>query len=189
MLAHSQGALLNAARLATALSVSGQTIARYLDLMVDLLLVRRLRPWSSNAGKRMVKAPKVYVRDSGIVHALLNIRTLEQLLGHPIAGHSWEGMLIEAFIAAAPRGTEACFYRTSAGAEVDLILELPGGRRWAIEIKRSLAPRLEKGFQSACEDIEPEQSFLVYAGEESYPVASSVTATSLKGLVDRLAAL
>ena len=183
MLAHNQGALLNAARIATALSVSGQTVARYLDLMVDLLLVRRLRPWASNAGKRVVKAPKVYVRDSGIVHALLGIQTLEQLQGHPVAGHSWEGMMIEALIAAAPMGTEAYFYRTSAGAEVDLVLALPGGRTWAIEVKRSLAPKIEKGFRIACDDIRPDAAFLLYAGEESYPIADRITAIGVDALI------
>jgi uncharacterized protein len=187
MLAHNQGALFNAARLATSLAVSGQTVARYLDLLVDLLLVRRLPPWSTNAGKRLVKSPKVYIRDSGIAHALLGIETLEQLLGHPVAGHSWEGFIIEALIAAAPRGTDAYFYRTSNGAEIDLLLMLPGNRRWAIEIKRSMAPKPEKGFHAACEDVEPHAAFVVYPGTERFPLNDKATVIGLNELVERLA--
>jgi uncharacterized protein len=179
MLAHNQGALLNAARLAASLAVSGQSVARYLDLMVDLMLVRRLPPWSSNAGKRLVKAPKVYVRDSGLAHALLGIRTLEDLLGHPVAGLSWEGLIIEALIAAAPRGTNAHFYRTAAGAEIDLLLMLPGNRLWAIEIKRSLAPKAEKGFHLACLDVAPHRACVVYPGKERFPLMSDIDAIGL----------
>ena len=134
MLAHNQSELLNAANLARALSIDGKTVARYLDLLVDLLLVRRLPAWHRNEGKRLVKSPKVYVRDSGIVHALLRLTSLEDVLGHPVAGGSWEGMAIESILAAAPDGTDASFYRTSAGAEIDLVLDLPGDQRWAIEV-------------------------------------------------------
>lgn len=188
MLAHNQATLLNAARLGSSLSVSGHAIARYLDLMVDLLLVRRLQPWSSNAGKRLVKSPKTYVRDSGIAHALLGIETVEQLVGHPVCGHTWEGFVIEAIMAAAPRNADAHFYRTSAGAEIDLLLTLPGGRQWAIEIKRSLTPKVDKGFHIACADLKPEQAFVVYAGAEQFPLSATVTAISLDGLVKRLQA-
>lgn len=179
MLAHNQGATLNAARLAASLAISGQSIARYLDLMVDLLLVRRLQPWSSNAGKRLVKAPKVYVRDSGLAHALLGIGTLEELLGHPVAGLTWEGLMIEALIAAAPRGTDAHFYRSSAGAEIDLLLTLPGNRQWAIEVKRSLSPKVEKGFHLACADIAPHRACVVYPGKERFPLTSDIEALGL----------
>jgi uncharacterized protein len=179
MLAHNQGALFNAARLATSLAVSGQSVARYLDLMVDLLLVRRLPPWSSNAGKRLVKSPKVYVRDSGLAHALLGITTLEDLVGHPVAGLSWEGLMIEALIAGAPRGTNAHFYRTVAGAEIDLLLTLPGDRQWAIEIKRSLAPKVEKGFHLACADLEPHRSCVVYPGNDRFPLSTDIEAMGL----------
>jgi uncharacterized protein len=147
--------------------------------MVDLMLVRRLPPWSSNAGKRLVKAPKVYVRDSGLAHALLGIRTLEDLLGHPVAGLSWEGLIIEALIAAAPRGTNAHFYRTAAGAEIDLLLMLPGNRLWAIEIKRSLAPKAEKGFHLACLDVAPHRACVVYPGKERFPLMSDIDAIGL----------
>ena len=182
MLAHHQGGLLNAAQFAQGLGVDGKTVARYLNLLVDLLLVRRLPSWHRNIGKRLVKAPKVYVRDSGIVHALLGLRDKETLLGHPVVGSSWEGFVIETLLAAAPLETEASFYRTAAGAEIDLVLGLPGGRRWAVEIKRGLAPKLERGFHHACADLQPERRFVVYAGTERFPVGESTEAISLTDL-------
>lgn len=186
MLAHQQSGLLNAAALARALAVDGKTIANYLDLLVDLLLVRRLQPWHRNVGKRLVKSPRVYIRDSGLVHALLGIADLDALLGHPVAGGSWEGFVIESLIACAPPGTEACFYRTAAGAEIDLVLSLPGHKPWAIEIKRSLTPKLERGFHLACDDIQPERRYVVYGGVEAFPVAAHVEALSLADLCQRL---
>lgn len=179
MLAHHQSGLLNAAELARSLGVDGKTVASYLDLLVDLLLVRRLEPWHANIGKRLVKSPKVYVRDSGIAHALLGLGSTEQVLGHPIVGASWEGFVIETLIAASPEGTAANFYRTAAGAEIDLLLTPPGEKPWAIEIKRSLAPKLEKGFHLACEDLQPTKRIVVYPGEESYPLPGNVAAMSL----------
>lgn len=180
MLAHVQGGLLNAAALAEGLGVSGQTIGRYLDLLVDLMLVRRLQPWHENVGKRLVKSPKVYVRDSGIVHALLSIGTIEALLGHPVVGGSWEGFCIEALLAAAPAGTEPFFYRTSAGAELDLVLRLPGGEIWAIEIKRTTTPKVSRGFHTGAEDIKANRKLLIYAGERDVPVAENIRAMPLE---------
>jgi predicted AAA+ superfamily ATPase len=179
MLAHHQSGLLNAAEFARSLGVDGKTVASYLDLLVDLLLVRRLEPWHANVGKRLVKSPRIYVRDSGLTHTLLGLANEEQLLGHPVAGASWEGFAIETLIAAAPTGTTANFYRTAAGAEIDLLLTLPGRRPWAIEIKRSLSPTLEKGFYLACEDLEPEQRLVLYPGEVSFPLKNDVTALSI----------
>lgn len=179
MLAHVQGGLLNAAALAEGLGVSGQTVGRYLDLLVDLMLVRRLQPWHENAGKRLVKSPKVYVRDSGIVHALLGIGTTEGLLGHPVIGGSWEGFCIETLLAAAPVGTEPFFYRTSAGAELDLVLRLPNGDIWAIEIKRTTAPKVSRGFHTGAEDICATRKLLVYAGAQEVPVATDIRALPL----------
>jgi len=189
MLAHNQGDLLNAANLARALSVDGKTVARYLDLLVDLLLVRRLPPWHRNEGKRLVKSPKIYVRDSGIVHALLRLESLEDVLGHTVAGGSWEGMVIESILAAAPDWTNASFYRSSAGAEIDLVLELPHAQRWAIEIKRSSAPKLERGFFHACHDIEPQRRYVVYNGTERYKLNQETEAIGLRQMVDILASL
>ena len=186
MLSHEQGGMLNAARLAAALGVSGQTVARYIDLLCDLLLVRRLTPWASNAGKRMVKSPKVYVRDSGLVHALLGIGSLDDLLAHPVAGMSWEGWVIENLIAAAPAGTETFCYRTSAGAEIDLVLELRPGKRWAIECKRSLTPTPARGFHEGCKDLKPERKLVIYPGTESYPLGQDVECVPLMEAVGML---
>lgn len=189
MLAHSQGGLLNAAALARALAVDGKTVASYLDLLVDLLLVRRLAPWHGNVRKRLVKSPKVYVRDSGLVHALLGLGDREALLAHPVAGGSWEGLAIESLIAAAPNGTEAHFFRTAAGAEIDLLLKLPGQRApWAIEVKRGLAPKIERGFHLACDDVRPARRLVVYSGAERFPLAEAVEAVSLVDLCEELTA-
>jgi hypothetical protein len=186
MLAHNQGELLNSANLARALSVDGKTVARYLDLLVDLLLVRRLPPWHRNAGKRLVKSPKVYVRDSGIVHALLRLPTHDDVLSHQVAGGSWEGMVVESILAAAPEGTDAAFYRTAAGAELDLVLTLPGDELWAIEIKRGSAPKLERGFHHACADLNPARRFVVYNGSEAFPLNADTEAVGLLEMVRRL---
>ena len=182
MLAHQQGALLQQSRLASGLGVSSPAVERYIDLLVDLQLIRRLRPWSGNVGKRLVKAPKVYVRDSGLVHALLGIATREQLLSHMVVGASWEGHCIENLLSCAPQGVTAHFYRTSGGAEIDLLLAWPNGELWAVEFKRSLAPKLERGFHSACEDLQPARKWVVYPGEESYPLAPGIQALPLQAL-------
>jgi len=189
MLAHEQAALLNASRLATALMISAQTVTRYIDLLVDLLLVRRLRPFHGNVGKRLVKSPKVFVRDSGIVHALLGIADHNALSGHPVVGASWEGFVIENLIAAAPARTIPSFYRTAAGAEIDLILEIPGHGMWALEIKRSLSAKPEKGFYLACEDLKPQHRFLVNSGNERYPINPGFDAIGLTDMARLLAAL
>lgn len=186
MLAHTQSQLFNAASLARGLGVDGKTISNYLDLLVDLLLVRRLSPWHKNVGKRLIKSPKVFIRDSGLTHALLNIKNKEELLGHPVVGQSWEAFVIENLLSAAPSGTEASFYRTAAGAEIDLLLTLPRGNLWAIEIKRSLAPKVEKGFYKAREDINPNRSFIIYPGDETYPLSEDIKAISLYDLEKEL---
>jgi len=187
MLAHRQGGLLNAAQISRGLGVSGTTVSHYLDLMVDLLLVRRLPPRLANVGKRLVRSPKVYVRDSGLVHALLGVVDKEAVLGHPVAGPSWEGMAIENLLAVAGEQAEGSFHRTSGGAEVDLILTWRDGREWAIEAKRNLAPKLEKGLHSALSDIEPERSFIVYPGEKRYKLGPSTEAIGLLELCEEVA--
>jgi len=186
MLAHNQGGLLNAANIARGLGVSGATVGNYLDLMVDLLLVRRLAPRVPNLGKRMVRSPKVYVRDSGLLHALLGIADKESLLGHPVVGASWEGLVIENLIGLAGADVEPSFYRTGGGAEVDLVLTWPDGREWAIEVKRTLAPKLERGLRSALADIEPERRFVVYPGSERYPLGEGVEAIGMAELCAEL---
>lgn len=184
MLAHNQGGPLNASKLAAGLALSAPTVSSYIDLLVDLLLVRRLRPFHANVKKRLVKSPKIYVRDSGIVHALLGIENHDALAGHPVVGPSWEGFVIENLLAVAPPRTMASFYRTQAGAEIDLLLEIPGKRGpWAIEIKRGLSPRLGKGFHHAREDVRPERAFVVHPGEERYPVSKEVEAVGLREMV------
>ncbi|MDR1280551.1 MAG: ATP-binding protein [Opitutaceae bacterium] len=186
MLAHNQAGLHNAATLAGGLGVDAKSVARYLDLLVDLLLARRLPPWHANVGKRLVKSPKVLIRDSGIMHTLLMLDTREQLLGHPSVGASWEGFVIETLATVAPRRTEASFYRTVAGAEIDLLLTLPGNELWAIEIKRSSAPKVERGFHIACADLKPSRRFVVYPGQERYPLNADTEAIGLFGLAQEL---
>jgi predicted AAA+ superfamily ATPase len=189
MLAHNQGQLLNASRLAVSLSISTTTVTRYIDLLVDLLLVRRLPPFQGNLGKRLVKSPKVFVRDSGLLHALLGIADYNDLSGHPVVGASWEGFAIENLLAAAPDNTRASFYRTAAGAEIDLVLEIPKHGLWAIEIKRGIAARPERGFHMACEDVQPSRRFVVNGGQDRYPLSADLEAISLHGLASELAAL
>lgn len=178
MLAHNQGQIFNAAALAKGLDVKGITASRYLDMMVDLLLVRRLPSWVSNQGKRLVKAPKTYVRDSGICHALLGIGTLDNLLGHPVVGNSWEGFVIENIISVLPRYASYGYYRTAGGAEIDFVVDMGNKELWAIEIKRSTAPVVSKGFYSACEDLKPTKKFVVYAGKERFPIGMGIEALS-----------
>ena len=187
MLAHQQGGILNVAQLARNVGVDAKTAANYIDLLVDLLLVQRLPAWHANVGKRLVKSPKVYVRDSGLAHALLGLGDNDALLSHPIVGASWEAFAVEQLLAAAPDGVEGHFYRTSGGAEVDLMLSFPRGEVWAIEIERSLTPRPRKGFRSACVDLEPAQRFVIYPGDARYPVRGGVHAIPLEDLARQLA--
>ena len=186
MLAHRQGTTLNVSALARALELSAQSVTRYIDLLCDLLLVRRLPPMLANVGKRLVKAPKVYVRDSGLVHALLGIGSLEQLAGHPVVGESWEGYVVETLLSVLPPLAQPCFYRTSAGAEIDLVIDHADGERWAIEIKRSLSAKVRRGFHLACEDIKPTRAFVVHAGGDRYPLAQGVEGIGVRELAQAL---
>lgn len=186
MLAHNQGAVLNAAHLARNLDVSGVTISRYIDLMTDLLLVRRLMPWTPNIGKRLIKSPKIYVRDSGLTHALLNIPDYNSLLGHPVVGGSWEGFVIENILSVLPPRTQPYYYGTPRGAEIDLVLEFAGGDKWAIEIKRSSSPSVSKGFYTGCADIGASRRFVVYSGTERFPMGNETTAISLAQIMKEI---
>jgi predicted AAA+ superfamily ATPase len=186
MLAHNQGSVLNAAHLARNLEVAGVTVGRYLDLMVDLLLVRRLKPWTFNIGKRLVRSPKIYIRDSGITHALLNIGNYTELLGHPVVGGSWEGFVIENIMSVAPPNVQPFYYGTQAGAEIDLILEFSPTEKWAIEIKRNTAPSVTKGFYIACDDIQPQRRYVVYSGKDRFPLAHGVLAIPLFELMQEI---
>lgn len=186
MLAHNQGELLNRSRLAQSLGISQPVVSRYIDLLQNLLLVRNLLPFGTNAGKRLVKTPKVYVRDSGLVHVLLEIETLHNLLGHPVAGHSYEGMVIECLIEAAGKRFVPHFYRSQDGAEIDLLLLKGGTPEIAIEIKRSSAPEATKGFGIACDDLGITQRFVVYPGSEVFNLRHQATAIGLLELAGRL---
>jgi uncharacterized protein len=188
MLAHNQAGLLNASRLASALVVDVRTLNRYLDLLVDLLLVRRLQPWSGNVGKRLVRSPKTYLRDSGIVHALLALNTLEDVLAHPVAGASWEGFVLENLLTVTPDWVQPMFYRTAGGAEIDLVLEFTPTRRWAIEIQRSTShPAPSRGFHVACDDIDAERRIVVYPGQHEFPQPGGVETLPVQTLMRELA--
>jgi predicted AAA+ superfamily ATPase len=187
MLAHLQGGLLNASQLAASLGVASPTVGRYIDLLADLQLVRRLQPWSANVGKRLVKTPKVYVRDSGIAHALLGLGDLDAVLGHPVVGGSYEGFVLETLIGALPPNVSPHFYRTSDGSEIDLLLVQGERPIMAIEVKRSTAPAISRGFGLACDDLNVEQRWAVYPGTERFAVRRGAQAVGLVELAQRLA--
>ena len=189
MLCHHQGYQMNSAELSRSLGINVKTVDAYLDLLVDLMLVRKLQPWHTNLGKRISKKPKVMIRDSGIVHALLNIKDKESLLSNPILGNSWECFVIENLLSCLSKEASGYYYRSSGGAEIDLLLNWPDGEIWAIEIKRSLNPKLERGFYSACEDVKPSRKFVVYPGEESYRISEDINVISLRGLAEQLISL
>ena len=186
MLAHNQGAQLNIAQTGANLGIAATTARRYVELLEDLLLIRTLRPWSGNIGKRLVKAPKVYIRDSGLTHALLHLTTLDDVLGHPVVGASWEGFVLENLLSVLPDGATTWFYRTAAGAEIDLVIEQGQHQRYAIEIKRSLSPTVSKGFHLGCEDIKATHRFLVYPGKDKFPAANGLTVISLSDMMNEL---
>lgn len=190
MLAHHQGAMINQTDLSRSLGVSVTTIKNYIDLLTDLLLVRQLHPYATNVSKRLVKTPKTFIRDSGLVHALLGIETFDELLGHPIVGASWEGFVIENLLSAAPFRTLSSFYRTARGAEIDLVLE-HGGKHglWAIEVKKGFVPKMQKGFLVGLEDIQPKKAFIVYGGKDRFPKSKDVEVISLIELCQELSNL
>lgn len=187
MLAHHQGGMLNVSQLARNLGVDVKTAASYVDLLIDLLLLRRLPAWHANVGKRLVKSPKVYIRDSGLTHALLALGNKDAVLSHPVLGASWEGFVIEQLLAVAPDGVGGYFYRTGGGAEIDLLLSFPDRPPWAVEIKRSLSPSLEKGFHHACSDLMPGRRILIYPGDQAYPMGNHIEAIPLRQAVSQLA--
>lgn len=186
MLAHLQGETVNFSKLAGNLEVDGKTVSHYLDILIDLLLVRRLEPWYANVKKRLVKSPRFYIRDSGIVHRLLRISDYDALLSHPVVGKSWEGFVIENILSVLPGGVDAYFYRTAAGAEIDLLLKRSSKELWAIEIKKGTAPKVTRGFHQACEDVRATQKFVVYGGDDEFPVKHGTTVISLHKLMTRL---
>lgn len=183
MLAHYHGGQVNLSELGKSLEVSHTTIKSYLDILTDFYMVRQIQPWAGNIKKRLVKSPKIYLRDTGILHKLLNIADFESLLGNPILGASWEGFVAENIITTLSNKWQYSYYRTSTQAEIDLILEGPGNEIWAIEIKRSAAPALSKGFHTACEDVGATRKFVVYAGTEPFPMSGNTEAIGLIGFL------
>jgi predicted AAA+ superfamily ATPase len=188
MLAHLHGQLLNASALSRSLGVSAPTVGRWVDHLVDALVVRRLEPFHANLGKRLVKSPKLYLRDSGLLHALLGVSDADALAGHPGAGASWEGFVIEQICARLPAHVPVSFYRTAAGAELDLVIEA-GGTRIGIEAKLSSAPTVTKGFWQACEDVGVSQAWVVAPVREGWSIGEGVEVVSPLALpVERWAA-
>lgn len=183
MLANDQGGEFTAERFADGLDVTGKTAKHYLAVLEKLLLVRTLGAWASSGTRRLIKKPKVYVRDPGLLHALLGIRSHDQLLGNRVVGKSWEGFVIEALIHAAGSDTPAFFYRSAGGAELDLVLEFSGAERWAIEIKKSTAPSLRRGFHAAAEDIKATRKIVIHAGPEAFPMSQNVHALPLRDAI------
>jgi predicted AAA+ superfamily ATPase len=186
MLAHSQGTNINASKLASNIEVSSVTVARYIDLLVDLLLIRKIQSYTVNIKKRLVKSPRIYVRDSGITHALLNIGSYNDLLGHPVVGKSWEGFVIENIASVLPPRVRSYYYRTAGGAEIDLVLEFGVNEKWAIEIKKGTSLSLGRGFHEACEDIKPQKKFVIYAGKDRFPLQHEITAIALYDFMEIL---
>ncbi len=186
MLAHLQGESVNFSKLGGNLEVDGKTIASYIDILVDLLLLRRLEPWHANVKKRLIKSPHFYIRDSGILHRLLGISNYDSLLSNPVLGKSWEGFVIENIFSVLPNQAEAYFYRTAAGAEIDLLLKLSSRELWAIEIKNSVAPKVKKGFHLACEDVKATRKFVVYGGTDEFPIGNGTVVIALKNLLTTL---
>lgn len=177
MLAHCHGQVLNASKLATSMGVSPHTIRKYIDLLEQTFMLRVLLPYTSNTKKRLIKSPKIYLRDSGILHALLGIENRQELFGHPVYGASWEGYIIENIVSQLPRWKPS-FFRTSNGAEMDLVLE-KGTRRVAVEIKSSTSPVVSKGFWTSIEAIQPDETCIIAPVDAPYPIAENVTVLPL----------
>ena len=169
MLAHINGDLLNASNLGRSLGISSPTVGKYLEILNGSFLIRQLPPFHVNLKKQLVKSPKVYLRDTGLLHHLLRIYDYEQLLGHPAVGNSWEVFVIEQIIRESPEFSDFFFYRTRSGAEIDLLILRPDGKRWGIEIKFSNAPKVGKGFYYSLEDIQADRGFIITPGSETYP--------------------
>jgi uncharacterized protein len=186
MLAHLQGETVNYSKLASNLEVDAKTVSNYIDILTDLLLIRRLEPWHANVKKRLVKSPRYYVRDSGILHRLLGINSYDALLSNPVLGKSWEGFAVENIQSILPGRAETYFYRTAAGAEIDLVIKMPSSEIWAIEIKHGVAPKLGKHYSQTCDDVGATHKYILYGGEDEFPVGNDVKIISLLGLMERL---
>ncbi|MEM9986676.1 MAG: DUF4143 domain-containing protein, partial [Bacteroidota bacterium] len=186
MLAHLQGQQVNLSALGKSLEVSHPTIRSYLDILTDLYMVRQLQPWAGNTKKRIVKSPKVFIRDTGLLHSLLGLPEFEDLLGHPVLGYSWEGFVIENILAVLPSHWKASYYRSAAQTEIDLVIEKGSSEIWAIEIKRGVSPKTSPGFHRACEDIQATHKLVVYSGRERFPLSGGAEAIGLIELLQNL---
>lgn len=188
MLAHLQGETLNYSKLAANLEIDGKTVTKYIDILTEIMLVRQIEPWHVNIKKRLIKSPRYYVRDSGILHRLLGIDSYDALLSNPILGKSWEGFVIENIHSVMPRFAETYFYRTAAGAEVDLVIKMPNREIWAIEIKYGVAPRIGRHFNQTCNDIGATHKFVVYGGNDEFPIGGNAWMISLPKIMEKLVA-
>ena len=186
MLAHLQGETVNYSKLAANLEIDGKTVTKYIDILTDLLLIRRLEPWFVNVKKRLVKSPRYYVRDSGILHRLLSIGNFDALLSNPILGKSWEGFVVENIHSVMPRLAESYFYRTAAGAEVDMVIKMPNGEVWAVEIKHGVAPKIGKHYSKTCDDVGATHKFIVYGGDDKFTIGNNVWMISLPKIMENL---
>ncbi len=189
MLAHLQGETINYSKLATNLEIDGKTVKHYIDILIDLLLVRELKPWYSNVKKRLVKSPHYYVRDSGILHRLLGIDCYEGLLSNPVLGKSWEGFVIENIHSVLPHRAETYFYRTASGAEIDLIIQLSSMQRWAVEIKYGVAPKINRHFSENCKMLDVTHKYVIYGGENEFSIGDGVIMISLVKFLQKLSNL
>jgi uncharacterized protein len=187
MLAHFHGQVWNASKIADSLAVSAPTVNHWADILEGTFIVRRVQPYFTNAKKRLVKSPKIYLRDSGLLHSLLSLSTVDDIFGHPSAGASWEGFVIEQVLSVVPETWRWNYYRTHKGAEMDLVLFPPQSKPVGIEIKMSKSPVLGRGFHEAFKDLECKSAYCLYSGDDYYKMRENVYALPLSQ-IDRLAA-
>ena len=180
MIAHSHGQLWNASQIANSLGISAPTVRHYQDILEETFVIKQLQPYHHNIKKRLIKSPKIYMRDSGLLHVLLRNRTMDDIQSHPSLGNSWEGFVIEQIINIIPESWDTYFYRTSAGAEIDLLLFSDSKPPISVEIKYSASPKISKGFWNAYNDLDCRKGFLVYPGEFTYPIAKNIIALSIQ---------
>lgn len=180
MLAHYHANQINFSEFGRSLELSHTSIRNYLDLLTDFYMVRQLQPWAGNIKKRLVKSPKIYLRDSGLLHSILNLSSIDLLFSHPKIGASWEGFVIENILNQIDDTWDFSYYRTSNQAEIDLILNTPENEIWAIEIKRSSAPKLTRGFHEACKDINATHKWVINTADDRYPLPQK---TEVIGLI------
>jgi predicted AAA+ superfamily ATPase len=186
MLAHSHGQIWNSSEIGRSMGLSDTTVRSYLDKMADVFIMRQLQPWHENLAKRQVKAPKIYVRDTGLLHALLDVRTARQLELHSKVGASWEGFVVDQVIQALDAASHECyFWRTHAGAELDLLV-MRGTRRFGFEVKRTTAPAITPSMTSALTDLKLKKLYVVHAGDATFPLSRQIQAVALGDLLQTI---